>query len=146
MRSALTDRSFYRNDGRGSVTVEVYVSANGIGEVRRGREKSTGSPFTGTRPDKQPARNDPQRRSDWRVKSERKNRKAEVQAQTYRACRCRHFPYRHYTFDVANDGACDDDGVSFRLVDARPHTPCALCDLETDERDLESVVLGPTFH
>lgn len=58
---------------------------------------------------------------------------------TYWAYRCRHYPYRHCTFDVENDGACDDDDVSFRLVDARPHTPCALCDLEADERELASL-------
>lgn len=48
--------------------------------------------------------------------------------------------------DVENDGACDDDDVSFRLVDARPHIPCALCDLEADERELASVALESTFH
>lgn len=65
-----------------------------------------------------------------------RSRNASKGERTYWAYRCRHSPYRHCTFDVGNDGACDDDGVSFRLADARPHTPCALCDLEADERGL----------
>jgi len=37
-----------------------------------------------------------------------------------------------------NDGAYGAGGASFPLANARPHTPCALCDLETDERDVPS--------
>ena len=65
-----------------------------------------------------------------------RGRNASKGERTYWAYRCRHSPYRHCTFDVGNDGACGGDGVSFRLADARPHTPCALCDLEADERGL----------
>lgn len=60
---------------------------------------------------------------------------------TYSVYRCRHPPYRRSMTVVVNDGAYGAGDVSFPLANARPHIPCAPCDLEADERDAPSHIV-----
>lgn len=60
---------------------------------------------------------------------------------TYSVYRCRHPPYHRSMTVVVNDGAYGAGDVSFPLANARPHIPCAPCDLEADERDAPSHIV-----
>ena len=69
-----------------------------------------------------------------------------MKLETYLVYRCRHPPYHRGTAAVVNGDVYGVDDVSFPLVNARPHTPCALCDLEADERDAPSYTVPRNSH